>query len=309
MAPSKRRRPRKLARAARRAAEKRVNTRVRSASKTSASKTKAKKPGKARGVKSARPAKTIGHKAVGRRDRTPKAVSKAVSKAGPKVASRSKPKVKAGAGTAARRLAYRERHLLTSVRRPKAAKPRGPARSRVAPHRRHAKPNGTNGASALRYEIRDFTPADADAVNTVALAAFEQYRGAYSDWPDFANQIGAMTRLAENGEIIVAESGGRVAGAVAYVGPNAAKPAMFDPAWPVIRMLVVDPSERGQGLGRALTEECIRRARRDGAAQIALHTSPIMQVALAMHLRQGFMPLRETAPVFGVPYCIYLKSL
>ena len=70
------------------------------------------------------------------------------------------------------------------------------------------------------------------------------------------------------------------------------------------------PSVRGgQGLGRQLTEECIRRARRDGAAAIALHTSPIMQVALAMYLRLGFVPARETPPVFGVPYRIYLKRL
>ena len=66
-------------------------------------------------------------------------------------------------------------------------------------------------------------------------------------------------------------------------------------------MLVVDPAARGRGLGRLLTEECIRRARRDGAGAIALHTSPIMQVALAMYLRLGFVLLRDAPPVFGVP--------
>ena len=74
-------------------------------------------------------------------------------------------------------------------------------------------------------------------------------------------------------------------------------------------MLVVDPAARGRGLGRMLTEECMRRARRDGAEMIALHTSPIMQVALAMYLRLGFVPLRDSPPIFGVPYRIYLKRL
>ena len=273
---------------------------------------------KARGEKPARRAEAAAGgrrrpKAAVKKTTFKKAASKAASKAPSKVSSKRGPKPKPGpkrgSTTAARRPAYRERHLLTSVRRPKAVKPRGPSRARVSPPRRHARPNSANGAAAPRYEIRDFTPADADAVNAVALAAFEEYRGAYSDWPALVRHYGAMTRLAERGEIIVAESDGRVVGVVAYVGPNAAKPAMFDPAWPVIRMLAVDPSARGHGLGRALTEECIRRARRDGAAQIALHTSPIMQVALAMYLRQGFVPLRETTPVFGVPYCIYLKGL
>jgi hypothetical protein len=34
-----------------------------------------------------------------------------------------------------------------------------------------------------------------------------------------------------------------------------------------------------------------------------------MQVALAMYLRLGFVPLRPAPPVFGVPYRIYLKRL
>ncbi|MBV8839008.1 MAG: GNAT family N-acetyltransferase, partial [Alphaproteobacteria bacterium] len=130
-------------------------------------------------------------------------------------------------------------------------------------------------------------------------------------WQEFAKRVGAMASLTESGaEIIVASSeDGSVAGAVAYFGPGAPKEEPFDPAWALIRMAVVDPVARGHGLGRLLTEECIRRARRDGAAVIALHTSPIMQVALGMYLRLGFVLLRQVPPRFGVPYRIYLKRL
>jgi GNAT superfamily N-acetyltransferase len=204
-----------------------------------------------------------------------------------------------------------QRHLLTSTRRPKAPAPRGPSRARAA-SRRHQKGRlaAVQGApAAATATIRDFVAADAAAVNAVALAAFEQYRGEYADWPAFSSSVGAMANLAENGELIVAELDGRIAGAVAYFGPRVGKPALFDPDWPVIRMLVVDPAARGAGLGRLLTEECIGRARRDGADAIALHTSPIMQVALAMYLRRGFVLLRDSEPIFGVPYRIYLKRL
>ncbi|MGY4623662.1 ribosomal protein S18 acetylase RimI-like enzyme [Bradyrhizobium sp. USDA 4486] len=102
-----------------------------------------------------------------------------------------------------------------------------------------------------------------------------------------------MPGLARTGEIIVAEDGGRIVGAVAYIGPKATKPAFFDPAWPVIRMLVVDPAARGKGVGRQLTEECLRRAERDQAGVIALHTTPIMTVALPMYLRMGFVKAGE----------------
>ena len=98
-------------------------------------------------------------------------------------------------------------------------------------------------------------------------------------------------------------------GAVGYVPPSAPKAAHFKPEWPIIRMLVVDPGARGLGAGRALTEACIARARRDRAGEIALHTSPIMTVALPMYLRMGFVRVRDAPPLFGVPYAIYVKAL
>jgi len=124
-----------------------------------------------------------------------------------------------------------------------------------------------------------------------------------------AAELGAMSRLAKAGEIIVAESGGRISGAVAYIPPHQAKAGYFDPGWPVIRMLVVDPAYRGAGIGRTLTETCINRARRDRSTAIALHTSPIMTIALPMYRRMGFRFARDAPPIHGVAYAVYVKSL
>jgi GNAT superfamily N-acetyltransferase len=158
--------------------------------------------------------------------------------------------------------------------------------------------------------IRRFAPEDAGAVNAVALAAFDQYRGVYSDWEVLARGVGAMAALAETAEIVVAEDAGRIVGAVAYVPPFAEPRAdFFRPEWPIIRMLVVDPAERGRGVGRALAEACVDQARRDGAHAIALHTSPAMEVALALYLRMGFALERHVPDRFGVPYAVYVKAL
>ena len=72
--------------------------------------------------------------------------------------------------------------------------------------------------------------------------------------------------------------------------------------------LVVD-LRRAACLGRRLTEECVTRARRDGAAVIALHTSPAMEAALALYLKLGFELERRVPDRFGVPYGVYLMDL
>ncbi len=157
--------------------------------------------------------------------------------------------------------------------------------------------------------LRDYRDSDAEAIVRVALAAFAEFEPHYSNWPLFNANVAKMTELSKTGELIVAEDDGHIVGAVAYVGAQQPKPAFFDPAWPIIRMLVVDPTARGRGIGRQLTEECLRRAERDQSPVIALHTTPIMTVALPMYLRMGFAKVREAPDILGVPYAVYVKSL
>lgn len=158
--------------------------------------------------------------------------------------------------------------------------------------------------------IRPYRYEDAASVNAVALAAFAQYKGVYSDWDVLERGVRSMTSLADTGEIIVAEIDGKVAGAVGYIGPEGSPRAdFFAREWPIIRMLVVHPSARGRGLGRALTKGCCDLAWRDGAKIIALHTSPAMESALELYLRMGFKRLRRVPDRFGVPYAVYVKAL
>ena len=159
-------------------------------------------------------------------------------------------------------------------------------------------------------QIRPYESADAAEVNAVALAAFAQYAGIYQDWETLARGVGTMASLADHAELIVAEEGDRVIGAVAYCPPGSTPRAeFFAPEWPIIRMLVVEPAARGRGIGRRLTDECIERARRANAPLISLHTSPAMEVALAMYLKMGFELARAVAPRFGVPYAVYTLHL
>jgi ribosomal protein S18 acetylase RimI-like enzyme len=157
--------------------------------------------------------------------------------------------------------------------------------------------------------IRDFRQSDTTRVNALAIRAFEQFKDAYQDWPALQAKIGNLSALADVGEVIVAEVEGQIVGAVAYVGPGAPKAAFFQPEWSIMRMLVVAPDSRGQGIGRALAEECLRRAKRDQASVFALHTSELMEVALPMYQRMGFKRASSAPAIHGVEYGIYVKEL
>ena len=63
--------------------------------------------------------------------------------------------------------------------------------------------------------------------------------------------------------------------------------------WAGFRLLAVHPDARGRGVGRLLTEECIRRARETGRAAVGLHTTMLMNVARAMYERMGFVRIPE----------------
>lgn len=54
------------------------------------------------------------------------------------------------------------------------------------------------------------------------------------------------------------------------------------------RMLAVDPEAQGRGVGEALTNACIDRARAENARSIVLHTTDFMPAAQRLYRRLGF---------------------
>ena len=55
-----------------------------------------------------------------------------------------------------------------------------------------------------------------------------------------------------------------------------------------IRLLAVAPTARGRGVGRALTHDCIQRARVLGRSSVVLHTTRAMETAWRMYEQLGF---------------------
>jgi GNAT superfamily N-acetyltransferase len=154
--------------------------------------------------------------------------------------------------------------------------------------------------------VRPFAAADRERVNAVARAAFAEYAGEYEDWPSFIEGIARMADLAADGDLFVAELGGVIVGAVVHVGPGRPRSTIFPEDWSVIRMLVVAPEARGEGVGRKLVAACLDCARAAGAPVVGLHTSPVMGAALRMYAAIGFTRDRDLPPMRGVAYGRYV---
>jgi len=146
--------------------------------------------------------------------------------------------------------------------------------------------------------IRDARPGDRNAIETVTLAAYQQYAAlmpAY--WEGYRQNILATLADIQTAEQIVAEKEATIVGTVllypagtAIDTPTGAPVRLTSPE---VRLLAVDPAARGRGIGAALMHECTRRARASGARVLTLHTADIMQAAIRLYERLGFQRAAE----------------
>jgi GNAT superfamily N-acetyltransferase len=158
-----------------------------------------------------------------------------------------------------------------------------------------------------RLRIRDARSADRGAIEAVTLAAYEQYAALMpAHWEGYRQNILATLAAAKPDAQIVAEEEGRIVGTVLLypAGSVMARPGggSITLAEPEVRLLAVAPAARGRGVGAALMNECVSRARQSGAAALTLHTTDIMQSAMRLYERLGFRraPGLDIQPAPGV---------
>ena len=145
-------------------------------------------------------------------------------------------------------------------------------------------------------QIRDARGEELDEVSALLQAANMEYQSYYAPdrWQNRLKRLADVWIDREVSELIVAVQNGRVAGAVSFFPDGSlSKQGKWPAAAAGILRLGVHPDYRGHGIGRALTLECIRRARKRGIATLALHTQERMKVAVGMYERLGFV--RDTS--------------
>jgi ribosomal protein S18 acetylase RimI-like enzyme len=127
------------------------------------------------------------------------------------------------------------------------------------------------------------------------------------DEPDYEREladVAGRAAMPETEVIAAVDDDGTPLGCVTYV-PTATSPmaeGLLD-GEAAFRMLGVDPSAQGRGVGRALVDACIARAEADERHVMCLHTTPWMTRAHALYESMGFErdPERDWLPVPDVP--------
>lgn len=162
--------------------------------------------------------------------------------------------------------------------------------------------------------IRDALPGELDAVSRLLRDAYLEYERYMPPqaWQTYLQDIMDVRGRLDTSELIVAELDGKLAGAVTLFS-NASRSTGegWPEGWAGVRLLAVHPTYRGQGIGRALMEECLRRCRTRGIATVGLHTTSVMDTARRMYEKMGFarVPEFDFQPRPGVVVMAYRLDL
>lgn len=131
--------------------------------------------------------------------------------------------------------------------------------------------------------VRDFRPSDAEAFRDLNLAWVEQYFTVEAE--DRAQLEDPQTHiLDQGGAILIADLGGMPVGTVGLV------PGHQEGVLELIKMSARS-DVKGRGIGRALMDAAIDKARVMGATKIWLETNTVLAAALALYRKSGFREL------------------
>jgi ribosomal protein S18 acetylase RimI-like enzyme len=165
-----------------------------------------------------------------------------------------------------------------------------------------------------RLLIRNARPDELDEVSLLLKDAYQQYENIIHPeaWKSYLGDIMDVRSRLGKSDLIIAELNHRLAGSITlYLDGSHSFPEAWPKGWAVVRLLAVHPEYRGQGIGRALMEECIRRCRQAKVPAIGLHTTEAMDIARQMYERMGFVrfPESDFHPAPGVTVMAYRLQL
>jgi GNAT superfamily N-acetyltransferase len=155
-------------------------------------------------------------------------------------------------------------------------------------------------------------PAGPDDFSRIAELTAGIYRDeGYAD-ERYLVELRDVAGRAERAQLLVARTAdGAIVGSVALVLDGEFGEVLTSAEEAGFRMLVVDRSVRGAGVGELMVRTCLDRARAAGKTRAVISTDPRMTSAHRLYERLGFrrLPERDWSPMAGVHLLVYALDL
>jgi ribosomal protein S18 acetylase RimI-like enzyme len=178
---------------------------------------------------------------------------------------------------------------------------------------RSAGRGGLDRRRAVTVEVRPARPEEHEEAGRITAAAYREFVRPEDPggWEEYLARIADVSSRAGRTTILVAVEDGRMLGSATLElsGRTDADANQLPPGEAHVRMLGVDPSARGRGIGRLLMQECLRLARAEGKTVLTLNTTGRMQAAQRMYETMGFVRGDDEVFPDGFVLLSYAKEL
>ena len=152
----------------------------------------------------------------------------------------------------------------------------------------HARPDPRSSGHAIRLARED----ELDAVAELFAPALARYRDNEANWildAYLAELLDVRSRF-NVAETYVAVDGTAIVGSIAFYADVVLEGwSSFPAGWAGFRALAVHPDGRGKGVGARLVEHCLERARDVSAPALGIHTIDVLDDAVRLYERLGFV--------------------
>lgn len=146
--------------------------------------------------------------------------------------------------------------------------------------------------------VRNAKPEEHSAIGQLMVSAYSSLPGFPSptEMPGYYQmlaQVGLLTKKPQVEILVAIAPEETLAGALVYFGdmshygtPGTATQQTRAAGF---RLLAVEGSFQGKGVGRQLVEACITKAKQSGKASLIIHTTAYMQTAQHLYQHMGFV--------------------
>ncbi|QOG04424.1 GNAT family N-acetyltransferase [Flavobacterium sp. MDT1-60] len=145
--------------------------------------------------------------------------------------------------------------------------------------------------------IRNASPSEFEEIGKLLISVYSQLDGfpKEEEQPNYYKMlanIGDFTNHPETELLVAVDSNNAILGAVVYFNDmqyyGSGGIATQEKNTAGFRLLGVDNKARGKGIGKLLTQECIKKATENNLNQVIIHSTLAMQTAWKMYENIGF---------------------